>query len=97
MSLWPLRLSIAALVSLFAAIGTLTVCVLAVNLAIPASVAMGIDAAVIPIAAAFLLIAPCACIGYPLVLIGDEPAYRESQAMATGVACLCAAAFLLTA
>lgn len=97
MNFWPLRLSIAALVSLFAAIGTLTVCVLAVNLATQASIAAGIDAAVIPIAAAFILIAPCACIAYPLVLIGDAPAYRGSQAMAVGVVCLCAAAFLLTA
>lgn len=97
MNFWPLRLSLAALVSLFAAIGTLTVCVLAVNLAIPASIAIGVDVAVIPLAAAFILIAPCACIAYPLVLIGDAPVYRESQAMAVGVACLCAAAFLLTA
>jgi len=94
---WPLRLSFAALVSLFAAIGTLTVCVVTANVATQASVAIGIDAAVIPLAAAFVLITPFLCIAYPMVLIGDAPAYRESQAMAVGVACLCAAAFLLTA
>lgn len=96
MSIWPLRLSAAALVSLFAAIGTLTVCVVAANAATQASVAIGIDAAVIPLAAAFVLLAPFLCIAYPLVLVGDVPAYRESQALAVGVACLCAAAFLLT-
>ena len=96
MTIWPWKLSAAALVSLFASIGALTLTVIASNAVTAGARAIGVDAAAIPLIAISVLAALYSCIWFPSILLNETNRRRDAQAMALGVACLCAAGFLLT-
>lgn len=96
MTIWPLRLSAAGLISFFACIGAIVGALVLVNGAIAASNTYGFRIVILPLAVVIAMAVPVYCATFPLAIVGHSTARKEAQAIGLGIACVCLSMVYLT-